>query len=105
MNITSFAEGGFTKFECKIDSNTLDVTQVGLSNPLDLINPGSDEDALIGLGLLKEGQVVKGSKEMKFDLTTFLSTISALGPGLHNFELTVADANGETTKTLILESK
>ena len=105
LNITSFADGGFTKFECKIDSNTLDVTQVGLSNPLDLINPGSDEDALIGLGLLKEGQVVKGSKEMKFDLTSFLTMISALGPGLHNFELTVADANGETTKTLILESK
>lgn len=102
--IKSTADSGFTKFECKIDSETLDVTEVGLSNPLDLINPGNNEDALIGLGLLKEGQVVKGSKEMKFDLTSFLPLITALGPGVHNFVLTVADDNGETVKTLTLKS-
>lgn len=102
--IRSTAASGFTKFECKIDSETLDVTQVGLSNPLDLINPGSNEDALIGLGLLQEGQKVEGSKEVRFALSSFLPLITALGPGTHNFILTIGDANGETTKTLILKS-
>lgn len=104
LMMRSTAESGFTKFECKIDSETLDVTQVGLSNPLDLINPGSNEGALIGLQLLQEGQKVEGSKEVKFDLSSFLPLITVLGPGTHNFILTIGDANGETTKTLILKS-
>lgn len=104
LMMRSTAESGFTKFECKIDSETLDVTQVGLSNPLDLINPGLNEDALIGLGLLQEGQKVEGSKEVRFALSSFLPLITALGPGTHNFILTIGDANGETTKTLILKS-
>lgn len=99
----STSDGGFTKFECKIDSETLDVTEVGLSNPLDLINPGSNEEALVGLGLLQEGQKVEGSKKVEFNLTGFLPLITALGPGVHNFILTVGDANGETTKKLILK--
>lgn len=104
LMIRSTADGGFTKFECKIDSETLDVTEVGLSNPLDLINPGSNEDALVNLGLLQAGQKVAGTKEVRFDLTSFMPLITMLGPGTHNFILTIGDANGETTKTLTLKS-
>ncbi|MDE6409132.1 MAG: DUF4493 domain-containing protein [Muribaculaceae bacterium] len=104
LMIRSSAESGFTKFECKIDSETLDIEQVGLSNPLDLINPGANEDALISLQLLSEGQKVEGSKEVKFDLTNFLPLITVLGSGTHNFILSIGDDNGETTKTLILKS-
>ncbi|MDE6296290.1 MAG: DUF4493 domain-containing protein, partial [Muribaculaceae bacterium] len=104
LMMESTAESGFTKFECTIDSETLNVEEVGLTNPLDLVNPGTNEEALIGLELLQEGQVVKGSKKVKFDLTSFLPMITILGPGTHNFILTIGDSNGEITKTLILKS-
>ncbi|MBD5237342.1 MAG: DUF4493 domain-containing protein [Bacteroidales bacterium] len=104
LNIASNAADGFTKFECKVESTTLDIESVGLNNPLDLINPGDSREALEGLGLLEEGVQVKGLKSMKFDLTTFMPLITALGAGEHKFILTVGDASGETTKTLILKS-
>ncbi|MDE5808499.1 MAG: DUF4493 domain-containing protein, partial [Muribaculaceae bacterium] len=104
LNVTSTSEGGFTKFECDIDSPKLtpdELSNVGLASHLDLINPGNLREPLTNLGLLN-GEV-KGSKQVKFDLTGFLPLITILGPAEHKFILTVGDANGETTKTLILK--
>lgn len=108
LDITSTAEGGFTKFICEIDSEKLDADELatmGLILPLNLIEPGASREPLEGLGLLEEGEEVEGKHSKQFVLTNFLPMMSALGPCTHKFILTVGDANGETTKTLILTVK
>ncbi len=103
--MTSKSDGGFTKFECVINSATLtpdELEGVGLSDHLDLINTGAMTDSLAGLGFPVN---VGGRKSVEFILNNFLPMISALGPGRHEFKLTVGDSNGETTKTLVLISK
>lgn len=108
LDITSSAEGGFTKFICDIDSEKLDADELGrmgLTIPIDLINPGESREILEGLGLLEEGVDVKGAHSVQFSLTNFLPLMAALGPCQHKFILTVGDENGETVKTLTLTVK
>ncbi|MDE5773009.1 MAG: DUF4493 domain-containing protein [Muribaculaceae bacterium] len=102
LNVSSSADGGITEFKVKIDSAKLtaeELENVGLSQNLDLVNPGALEEPLSGLGLPVN---VGGKKDVSFDITGFMTLLSALGEGDHNFILTVGDANGTTTKTLKL---
>ncbi len=104
LTITSEAEGGITGFIVDIDSNTLtpeELEDVGLGAHLDLINPGDLEEGLEGLGF-PTGDKVIGQSEVKFVLNDFLPLLPALGPGVHNFTLSVTDGNGTTTEKLIL---
>ena len=92
--VVSEAEGGFKSFDVEIISNTLtpgELSGVGLTNKLDLIDPGQYEEALSGLGFPVH---VAGLSEAEFDITGFLSLMTALGAGNHEFKLTVGDANG-----------
>ena len=88
----------------QIDSEKLspeELAGVGLAAKLDLVNPGSLEGALSGLGFPVN---VGGMKNVSFNITGFLPMLNALGEGTHNFILTVTDANGTTVKTLTLHT-
>lgn len=104
LNIESQADGGITAFNVVIDSDTLTpdaLGEVGLEAELDLVNPGSLEEPLTGLGLPVN---VGGKDKVAFNITGFMPMLGALGEGTHNFILTVTDANGTTTKTLRLHT-
>lgn len=103
--VVSEAEGGFTKFDVKIISDTLtpeELEGVGLQQDLDLINPGEFEEALAGLGFPVK---VGGRNEVEFDITGFLSLMSILGEANHEFRLTVSDANGTSVISVRLHTK
>lgn len=123
IGIESTADAGLTVFDVQIVSATLNAEQlesVGLSDHLDLINPGSLAESLQGLGLLvkfdadgnkilgPDGKPVPetsfaGYKKVKFDLSGFMELLGGLGHDYHEFVLTVADANGTTTKTVKIQ--
>lgn len=105
LNVVSTAEGGIEEFKVVIDSEKLNATElegVGLSDKLDLVDPGSLEEPLRNLGLPVN---VRGMKSVSFDITGFMPLLGVLGEGTHNFTLTVVDANGSTTATLRLHTK
>lgn len=104
INVHSYSVGGITKFDCDINSNSLtpeELSGVGLASHLDLVN--TDEalaESLLGLGFPVN---IGGEKDVKIDISTFMPLLGALGPGQHDFVLTVEDANGTTTKTLSIQ--
>lgn len=103
LEITS--ETGIKTFDVEIISPTLTTEElqgVGLDSHLDLVNPGSLEPALKGLGFPVN---VAGERYVKFDITNFLPMLAALGEGTHKFQLTVSDDEGTTVKTLTLVCK
>lgn len=74
---------------------------VGLDSHLDLVNPGSMKEGLIGLGFPVEDEIL-GKTEVSFDITQFVPMLAAF-PGTHKFILTATDeAGNETTETLTL---
>ena len=92
--VVSEAEGGFLEFGVTIVSTTLtpeELSNVGLTDKLDLITPGEYEEDLAGLGFPVN---IGGWKEAEFDITGFLTLMKALGEGTHQFKLKVRDANG-----------
>ena len=94
---------GFTEFIVDVESKTLDISTVGLPNPLDLINPGDALGGLQGLGLIPEDEEsYAGKKYAKFSLTGFMPLLYPLFMGEHKFHITVGDDNGTVKKTLIL---
>lgn len=104
LNVESFADGGITGFVVVIDSPILtpdELESVGLSDRLDLVNPGQYEQQLLHLGLPVN---VGGKSEVKFDISGFIGLLNLLGEGSHNFIVTVSDANGTTTRTLRLHN-
>lgn len=104
INVHSDAEGGIQEFKVIIISDILtpdELAAVGLTDVLDLVNPGQYKDALIGLGLPVEDEV-KGQTDRLLDISQFMGLLGMLGSGSHDFKLTVGDANGTTTKTLTL---
>lgn len=104
LKVSSTAEGGITEFNVVIDSKQLtpdELKGMGLSNELDLVNPGGLEDVIKRLGLPVN---VGGMSEVTFDITGFMPMLAILGEGTHNFTLTVTDANGSTSKTLRLHT-
>ena len=92
--VESEAEGGFKVFTVDIISNTLtpeELVGVGLTDHLDLINPGQYEETLDQMGFPVS---IGGKTSAEFNITGFLSLLGALGEGTHEFKLTVTDANG-----------
>ena len=47
---------------------------------------------------------IGGAKEAGFDITGFLGLLAVLGPGDHDFVLTVTDANGTTVSKVMLRT-
>ena len=104
LNVVSTAEGGIEAFDVEIISPTLtegELSNMGLSKYLDLVNPGSLEEPLSGLGFPVN---VGGQKSVSFNITSFMPMLMVLGEGQHDFILKVKDANGETIKTLSLHT-
>lgn len=102
--VISEAEGGFNKFDVEIISDTLtpsELSGVGLNKDLNLIVPGEYEETLAGLGFPVN---VGGFQEAEFDITGFLSLMTILGPGQHEFKLTVGDANGTSIISIKLHN-
>lgn len=100
VSITS--ETGITAFTVDIVSSTLTpsvLSDVGLSDHLDLVNPGSLEEGIAGLGLPVN---VGGQKAVEFNISSFMPLLAIYGDNSHKFILKVADASGETTKILQL---
>lgn len=95
------SETGITQFDVDIKSQKLNkdaLEEVGLSDHLDLVNPGNLQEALNNLGLL-EGESVEDKKEVKFDISNFIPMLAALGAGTHTFTLTVSDAISDANET------
>lgn len=93
---------GFSVFKVCIVSDVLDVaalSEVGLTDNLDLINPGQYEQGLRDLQLPLD---LKGATDRDIDISGFMSLLAILGPGSHDFVVTVGDSYGNTTKTLTL---
>lgn len=101
---------GITGFKVKIISDALTPEELegfGLSQTLDLVNPGACRDGLVSLQLPIEDQVRgKGVDEpLVFDISRFMAMLVTFGEMEHDFELQVTDANGTTTRTLKLNYK
>lgn len=95
------AENGIAHLYVEIQSETLDVTDVGLTNSFDLAYPGDLEEGLSGLGF-PTGDNVIGQKHTVFDISTFTGLLINFD-GNHNFVIRVVDQNDlEETKVLKL---
>lgn len=95
-------------FEIEIKSNTLtpeELAGVGLASEFSLVTSTDMLDSLAGLGF-PVGDDVYGKTlitEDKLDITNFLSILSMLGSGDHDFVMTVTDMEGNvTTKTVMM---
>lgn len=104
--VTITSATGIQGFTAEIVSDVLNVEDVGLSTTLDMCNPGSNKDELIGLGLLPEDNPsYLNAKTAVFDLTGFMPMLQMLGAADHKFVLKVQDASGSVTQTLPLRLK
>ena len=52
-----------------------------------------------------EGDVKGRTDKIEIKITGFMGMLTMLGPGSHDFVITVGDANGQTSKTLTLVIK
>lgn len=91
-------------FSVKIISNTLtpeELAGVGLAAEFSLVNDTEYFESLGGLGF-PTGDAVYGKSEVNLSITNFLSILSMLGAGDHDFEMSVTDMEGNvTTKTVM----
>ena len=91
-------------FKVKIISETLNsdqLTSVGLASEFSLVNDTHFFESLGGLGF-PVGDAVYGQTEIDLSISNFLSVLAMLGPGEHDFEMTVTDMEGNsTTKTVM----
>lgn len=103
-------------FTVKIISETLNASQleaVGLASEFSLVKDeqyfialggdpnATDEEKREGLGF-PVGDEVLGQTELNLSITKFLGVLAVLGPGDHDFEMSVTDAEGNvTTKTVM----
>lgn len=105
FNISSTAEGGFQNVSVKIISEKLNKDELKKLELTDEFDLADSKDSvywasLAGLGFPTD---IKGQSYAEFNITTFLGLMGVLGtPEEHKFEVTVTDANGSTTKTLML---
>lgn len=99
------APKGIKELVVDIVSPTLtpeELEAVGLTDHLDLINPGEFEEALIGLGFPVKDEVLNNT-QASFDVTMFGPMLSALGAGEHHFVITVVDnAGNDVEEHLVL---
>lgn len=74
---------------------------------LDLCNPGKNAETLMSLGLLDDEKGVKGKKDVTFSVTDFMDVLKEFAYTTDNptqtFTVTVGDADGKTTKKLIIK--
>ena len=62
-----------------------------------MVNPGKNEEALKGLGLLGD-EPIYGKKSLVFDISSFIELLPLLGdPGPHKFHLKVIDQKGKSS--------
>ena len=91
-------------FKVKIISETLNadqLTSVGLAAEFSLVNDTQFFQSLSGLGF-PVGDAVYGKTELDLSISKFLSVLAMLGPGEHDFEMSVTDMEGNaTTKTVM----
>lgn len=94
---------GITKFIVDIISDSLHLSDVGAdSDSIDLINPGKMTETWQEIGILKPGETtLEGKTDVDFDITGLMKMLCALN-GEHKFVINVADDEGETSVTLIL---
>lgn len=99
------SQKGFDEFYADIVSPNLtddELQSVGLAAHLDLVNPGDLEEPLTNLGLPCN---IGGEKNVKFDISSFMTLLAIFGPNSHEFIIHAKDANGETVVTLKLNFK
>ena len=104
INVTSSDPNGLTALTVDIESPTLtpeELSGIGLSDHLDLANPGEMKPALESLGFPTADKVLNQASA-PFDITNFLPMLKLLGAGTHTFVITATDAQGTTTESLIL---
>ncbi|MBO5882756.1 MAG: DUF4493 domain-containing protein [Alistipes sp.] len=103
-------------FTVKIISETLNASQlaaVGLASEFSLVkdeqyfialggDPNADnEEKREGLGF-PVGDEVLGQTELNLSITKFLGVLAVLGPGEHDFEMSVTDVEGNTTTKTVM---
>lgn len=102
LNVT--APLGIADFKVKIISATLtpeELAGVGLAGEFSLINDTQYFDSLKNLGF-PVGDEVEGKTELQLSITNFLSVLNMLGAGEHDFEMSVTDAEGNTTTKTVM---
>ena len=108
VTVQSHHADGITEFKVAIQSEMISgllEAQLGTSE-LDFINPASDAVANFIKELnLVEGDVKGRTDKIEIKITGFMGMLTMLGPGSHDFVITVGDANGQTSKTLTLVIK
>lgn len=91
-------------FNVEIVSETLNADQlssVGLTSKFSLVNSTEYFEKLAGLGF-PIGDEVAGKSELDLSISNFLSLLAMLGPGDHDFVMSVTDVEGNnTTKTVM----
>ena len=97
VNIT--AENGVKDLVVKIESPSLDVTDVGLDDEFSLVDPQNLEEALKGLGF-PTGSEVRNQTLVVFDISEFIPMLAGF-PGVHKFTITVTD-NTDAQKAQVL---
>ena len=91
-------------FSVKIISETLNadqLTSVGLSDEFSLVNDTQYFESLGGLGF-PTGDAVYGKTDIDLSISKFLSVLAILGPGEHDFEMSVTDMEGNTTTKTVM---
>ncbi len=104
INVTSSDPNGLTALTVDIQSPTLtpdELSGIGLSDHLDLANPGDMKEVIESLGFPTADKVLN-QPSAPFDITNFLPMLKLLGAGTHTFVITATDAQGTTTESLIL---
>ena len=103
-DLTVKAPLAIADFKVKIISETLNadqLTSVGLASEFSLVNDTQFFESLGGLGF-PVGDAVYGKTELGLSISNFLSVLAMLGPGEHDFEMSVTDMEGNvTTKTVM----
>lgn len=102
LNVT--APLGIADFKVKIISATLtpeELAGVGLAGEFSLVNDSQYFESLKNLGF-PVGDEVEGKTELQLSITNFLSVLNMLGAGEHDFEMSVTDAEGNTTTKTVM---
>ena len=95
---------GIADFKVKIISATLtpeELAGVGLAGEFSLVNDTQYFESLKGLGF-PVGDEVVGKTELQLSITNFLGVLNMLGAGEHDFEMSVTDAEGNTTTKTVM---
>lgn len=106
FKVKSYAKDGLTQFTCQIISNEITdevLEPMGLSTNLDLANTPDDVAAVLSGEPFYFPVKVAGKKEVTLDLTPFMNLMAAFTGSRQEFKITIADANGIVTKSIILQ--